>query len=409
VKTLKAEDLISRARIKFLLGDKKQDKTKSWPFLGTLALGLRVREGAGVGCKTMATDGRNLFYNQEFVESMTDEERLGVLAHEIGHVIYSHVLEWRRPSTKEFPEIFTMAQEYVVNDMVVNMFGLTLPGKPYYDKAYSGMYTEQVYRKLIKKLKPQKSKSFAAELGERMVDQHGLGAPGQGEEGKEGEEGSGVGSIWASDKEIEQLAKEIRLKVAQAANTARMKGSLPGGLEALIGEVLEPQVPWMQLLGQFITSITRDDFSWKTPNRRHLHQGVVLPSLHSEKIELAVAIDTSGSISKSDLADFMAELKGIMAACPSYTLHLFACDCDIHNYQELTPWDEIDIAGLLRGGGGTSFEPVLRKIEEEELQIAALIYLTDGYGDFGEEPPYPVLWCIKGGFTGVPYGHEVHL
>lgn len=401
---LNAEKRIIRSKIKFLLGD-KQDKAKSWPFLGTLALGLRVKEDS-TGCPTMGTDGRNLFYNRGFVESITEDELLGVLAHEIGHMLYQHVLEWRRPSTKEFPEIFTMAQEYVVNDMVINMFGLKLPGQPFYDQAYSGMYTEQVYLKLLKKLKPKKSQSFVNILKKGMVDQHGLGAP-QNEQGTKKEDQNSA--TWGSKEELEKLAKEIRIRVAQAAQVVRMKGNLPGGIEALIGEVLEPQMPWAQLLGQFITLITRDDFSWKMPNRRHLHRGIVLPSLRSEKIELAVAIDTSGSISKFDLADFMAELKGIMAACPSYTLHLFACGCDIHNYQELTSWDEIDIVGLLRGGGGTSFEPVLRKIEEEELQITALIYLTDGYGDFGEEPPYPVLWCIKDGFTGVPYGQEVHL
>lgn len=395
---MKAKERITIARVQLLLNH---------PFLGTLALYLRVVDGSSTGCPTMGTDGRNLYYNEEFVEKLTNLELLGVIAHEIGHIIYQHVLEWRRASTKEFPILFTMAEEYVVNEMVVRMFRLTLPGEPFLDSDYYDMYTEQVYQELLKKFKPQKlsMEELTNMLKKGMVDEHGLGQPcgGKDADGKERK------TLSELKKEHDQLAKDLKLQIARAANAAKMKGKLPAGLERLIDEVLEPKIPWRVVLAEYLSGISRDDYSWKVPNRRHVHRGVVLPSLKSESIEIAVAIDTSGSINKDDLTAFWSEVVGIMNAFQSYTLHLMGCDSDVHSYQVVRPWDEVDLNALLKGGGGTALPPVFQKLEDESITPRVLVYLTDGHSDYGEEPPYPVLHVIRGGFTGAPYGREVRM
>lgn len=424
---LSAKDLITKTRIQLLLGkDYKSlnEKQKYWPFLGTLAINLQIKDGTSIGCKTWGTDGRFLYYNPEFTESLSPEERLGVMAHELGHLIYQHVLEWRRPSTKEFPEIFTMAQEFVVNDMVVNMFGLRLPGKPfdvktiergstekgyYYDPAFSGMYTEQVYYELLKRLKPQK---LSFEVAEGMVDQHGLGAPGEGQQGEgqpDGEQGRDA-SGWGSEQDIEKLSKEIKLKVAQAATTARMRGILPAGMECILGELLEPKIPWRQVLAEFLCGTAHDDYSWKVPNRRHLYRGVVLPALRSESIEIALIFDTSGSISTEDLTEAYSEARGIMNAFGSYTLHLMGCDAAVQSYQIAGPHDEPDLKELFKGRGGTSFAPPIQKLQKENVNPRAVVYFTaDACGDFPEEPDFPVLWVVKEGAMEVPFGRTVRL
>lgn len=395
---MEVKERIVTARVNLLLNH---------PFLGTLALYLRVVDGSSTGCPTMGTDGRRLYYNKEFVEKLTDAELCGVVAHEIGHIIYQHVLEWRRASTNEFPEIFTMAQEYVVNEMVVNMFRLKLPGTPFLDSDYFGMYTEQVYEELLKKLKPRKmsKEELADMLKKGMVDEHGLGQPegGKGADGKKRTTGAGL------EKELDQLARDIKIQIGQAANVARTRGKLPGGLERLIGDILEPKISWREALAEYLSGMARDDYSWKVPNRRHIYRGVVLPSLRSESIEIAVAIDTSGSINKDDLTAFWIEVVGIMNAFQSYTLHLMGCDSAVHSYQVVEPWDEVDLDALLKGGGGTALSPVFQKLEDEGIVPRVLVYLTDGYSDYGEEPQYPVLHVIRGRFTGAPYGREVHM
>jgi predicted metal-dependent peptidase len=389
---MNAEQRISRARIQLL-----------WinPFLGTLALYLKVRKDPGLVCMnghpTMGTDGKTLAYNPKFVDSLPfkettnagvdDGKLIGVVAHEIMHCVYQHVLEWRGTNGR-VEELWTMAMEYVVNEAVTEMFRLPLPGQPFLDKKYYGMYTEQVYAELLKTHKVINIKSLQDLLKKGMIDKH---IPG------------------LTAKEKEGLVKDLKLNIARAASVAKMRGKLPSGLERIIGDILEPKIPWRQVLAEFIVSMGRDDYSWRQPNKRHLHRGIILPSLHSETVEIAVAIDTSGSIGQKELTEFWSEIKGIMGAFPSYKIYLMACDADIHSYQVLEPWDDVDVEGLTKGGGGTDFRPVFKKVEEEDIRPQALVYLTDTYGAFPDEPPpYPVLWVVTG--TGeVPWGRVCEL
>ena len=64
---------LSRARIQLLLNQ---------PFFGALTLRLKLEEGPVL---TMATDGRRIIYNAEFVAKLKPAELEGVLAHEVMH------------------------------------------------------------------------------------------------------------------------------------------------------------------------------------------------------------------------------------------------------------------------------------------------------------------------------------
>ena len=60
------------------------------PFFGTLLFRLK-----GVECRsipTMATDGVSLYYNPEFVDTLTTATLAGVLAHEVLHPALQHHL-----------------------------------------------------------------------------------------------------------------------------------------------------------------------------------------------------------------------------------------------------------------------------------------------------------------------------
>ena len=63
-----------------------------------------------------------------------------------------------------------------------------------------------------------------------------------------------------------------------------------------------------------------------------------------------------------------------------------------------------------KGRGGTDFAPVWKYIEEKGLMPKACIYLTDLYPcDWGEKPPYPVLWISTTSVTDVPFGHVTQI
>ena len=53
------------------------------PFFGTLLFRLGARARSSIA--TMATDGVSLYFNPEFVETLSSAELIGTLAHEVMH------------------------------------------------------------------------------------------------------------------------------------------------------------------------------------------------------------------------------------------------------------------------------------------------------------------------------------
>ena len=59
------------------------------PFFGTLCLRLKPIETEDI--PTAGTDGKRLLYNPKFFLNMSDQQRVGLLAHEVMPVSYTHL------------------------------------------------------------------------------------------------------------------------------------------------------------------------------------------------------------------------------------------------------------------------------------------------------------------------------
>ena len=157
-----------------------------------------------------------------------------------------------------------------------------------------------------------------------------------------------------------------------------------------------------------MTSAARDDYSWKQPSRRE--SAALMPRLSSQSVDVIVALDTSGSVREEELRAFLAEidaLKGQVRA--AITLH--ACDerLDAQGPWHFAAWEPVRLPESLHGGGGTDFRPLFEWVEQEHLRPDLLLYFTDAQGRFPpSEPPYPVVWLVKGK-AGVPFGARVQL
>jgi len=77
-----SEERMIKARAKLMKGNVG---------MATMLLKLTLIEN-NERCQTMATDGVNIYWNDEFVKSITDEEIQTVLVHEASHVIWEHPL-----------------------------------------------------------------------------------------------------------------------------------------------------------------------------------------------------------------------------------------------------------------------------------------------------------------------------
>jgi predicted metal-dependent peptidase len=216
-----------------------------------------------------------------------------------------------------------------------------------------------------------------------------------------------------SDSDATEQEAEWKMAVAQAAQLARAAGKLPGFMEEILKDDLAPKAPWQQLLRQYMNSYAKDDYTWQKPNRRHVANGLYLPSIRSETVgTIALFFDTSGSIDSVMLAQFVAEVNSILEDIKPERLLLIQVDTQVNEVQDLS-YDDLPFEFTAKGRGGTYFQPAFDWIEEQEIEPVCAVYLTDmAPGDVPRDPGYPVLWVDFAAYDwlpDMPFGERIYI
>lgn len=126
----------------------------------------------------------------------------------------------------------------------------------------------------------------------------------------------------------------------------------------------------------------------------------IMPGMRNDDmIDVAVAVDMSGSIGEAQGRDFLSEVKGIMESFDQYRIHVFCFDTAVYNPQQFDSENLEDIADYeLAGGGGTDFDAIFNYLKEEQIEPRRLVVFTDGYpwGSWGDENYCDTVWIIHG-------------
>ena len=395
-----AMDKIRKARVSLLLDS---------PFFGSLSMYLQPKPMPdGVFMKTMAVDFKgNLFYGEEFVNSLSPDEMRFVLGHEVLHLVLGHLTRKGGRTHQRWQ----IACDFAVNPITMNAKIGKAPADMLYEPDWVDKSSEEIYRLLPKEPEGGGTGEQGNGEGDDNIGDSGKGVDtlprgGWDEHIHAGEDKGGKGAN-VPEQELKEIEANWKARVSQATASARMQGKLPGGLEELIDELLQPKIDWRTLLWQFVIQCARDDYRWYPPNRRHVHNGIYLPTLKSESFELAVAVDSSSSVSDKELKQFLSEVQAILDLHASCTLHMYVCDARVQSYHEYQTGDmiELDVKGRL----GTDFRPVYNDIDDKGLEISSLIYLTDGKGTYPQSPPiFPTLWVLCQNYE-VPFGESVRI
>ena len=361
-------------------------------FFGNLATRLTL-VNADDWCPTAAVDGRRLYYNSRFVQTKTIPELQFLLAHEILHVIYDHL---GRRGDRD-PQLANCAQDYVVNDDLVQ-YNIGDMIKPcLWDPKYRGMSWEEVYDKLYDEV----DKVTLEQLVNQMIDEH-LDGEGEGsnsgEGNDDGKDGKGKKPVL-SDSEREQIKQEIKEAMLTAAQTSGA-GNLPAGVKRLIDTMTDPKLNWRELIAQEIEACFKNDYSFTRPNKRGAHIDAILPGMiPGQKIDVVVMSDCSGSMTDEMLRDQHAEVKGIMQSFEDFELHVATFDTKVYNFQTFTPdnIDELDDYQY-NGGGGTEFMCVWDYLKDKDIVPKKLIMFTDGYpyGSWGDPNYCDTIFVVQG-------------
>lgn len=379
---------------------------------------------------TACTQGTKILWNPKWFDSLKDEEIPTVLCEEVGHCLFGHI--WRSPPNCDHTT-WNIACDCAVRNMMAE-FGELLkskglaepfpfpeaqPGTFYFPhKPYAGMCEEKVYSLLAQQGSPQSSQS----------NKKGSGQGKGGKSGSQGQPGSGNGNSGAgqqpngppppfaefetsknaSSAAEQKQANNWKNVLIQSVHMSKGRGDCPPGIQRMVNELLNPAVPWQEVLRNLLREMANDDWDWMKPEIALSDAtGFILPSLNSEKVGAVVfAIDTSGSIDQHLLAAFKCEEQYCLDDMKPAKLREICCDAAIHSDREFRQGDQV--AADAPGGGGTDFRPVFNKLAQDTEPPKCVVYLTDLGGTFpSEEPPYPVIWIVYNSDKKAPFGETV--
>lgn len=394
-----ALDAFERARVQLVL-----NPTAQGAFFATLA--LRLRMVATDSVRTAATDGETLWYSPKFISELSPDEAIGVMCHEVLHCALRHQL--RRDG--RHPRVWNVAADLAINCIVVDsQFKLPgdccFPSKGPFKNYPKGLSSEEYFELLEKDIEESGKGMPSPEEGEGSQGQGNGQGQGQGEglpaavAAQIAEIGRSTGAVVdsphqsAAEKAAAEQSWQIALKAA--AKAAQSRGNMPSGLAAFVEAATSQKVDWRNVLRRFIVETARHDYTWQRPNRRFVSAGLYLPSLRSEQLQpIAVAVDTSGSITEEMAKAFLAEITSICELEP-VRLSVFFHTTDVYAKLEWTAAEgPLNLPELQTGG--TSHIPVFAEIAALDEPPACVVCLTDLYTEFPADPCLPVMWATTG-------------
>jgi len=354
------------------------------PFFGSICLSVVVKPEDDI--PTMCTDGKTILWSPDFVDTMDQEETVGVMAHEVLHIVFKHSL--RRGSRD--PELWNIACDFAINQILVDS-EFTLPEGALIDPQYKDLTAEAIYDRLPQDAKEKYGNAVIGEVKDAKKD-----------------DGNDM-----SQAEVKQMEADIDAKIMMAATGAKTVGKLPASIKALIDEMERSQVDWRDVMRRFIGGDQPDDYSFRKPQKKMYHMtGIISPSI--EKIgagDVVIGIDTSLSVCKRELSFFLGEINAISEDLKPRSITVITCDARVQTVTRYEQGEEIQMIEI-GGRGGTLVKPVFDYIEEHQSPVDNMVYLSDlEIFDYPEHPPhYPTLWVSSSMRSDpAPWGDTTYL
>ncbi len=390
-----------------------------YPWFGGTLAQLAFEETDEI--RTIGSDGRTVFYNPDYLMSLSGQDRIFTLAHELCHIAFGHI---RRGAGKD-KEIWKAATDAVINQWL-KRDGLQIPpGGIDYPEAI-GYDAESYYEILLQE-------KLQIELVEgQMQRPEGSGGRGdrsqrQDDPGAEEDEHS----LWedaAGQEEEEEREREEELlqELEKIREMTELSPDSDGQREqeededqeeelGLISETVSqsgnseradlrtveeigsagPIIDWRLLLRDTINYGVDWSFTHAT-----LEDGIVRPALEERPMpETEIVLDTSWSVDEDLLRNFLRECKNILKMSK---LKAGCFDTVFYGFHDIRTEDDIENMPF-EGGGGTDFDVATGAFT---LRVDNRIIFTDGEAPMPKEP-LNAIWMVYGGEKIEPPGGTV--
>lgn len=377
---------------------------------------------------TAMTNGKDCWFNPDFIFGFPNGDKAAafVMVHEWLHKAGMHFSTYKSLH-KINPMVSNMATDQWINNRIVLADPKNLLTEMPVDKdgnirgLLDPKYQDWVVKRIFYDILKQQ---------EEEEDGHGDG-DGDGDSEAEGEgksKGTGGGGSpsfddhdWDGAEELskdekKELKRDITDAIRNNLHAANRIGS--GGLSDALGlnELVTPKVDWRVQLRQFLNSTCRkkERSSWRRPNRRYLHQDIIMPTLEGQSIKCMVqARDASCSMHYANrLEQATSEMVSIANMLDIDQIHVIDWD-GTAEYRGVFSSAELKNAPPIKnvvGGGGTDPRCVADCLKENDIRPDCMVMLTDGEINNWGNWTMPVLWAITNDVNiTAPVGKSINI
>ena len=356
------------------------------PFFAGLSRRIDKRKTTDIPTAGVMVDKKSaqfvLMYNPDYMEKLSDTQKLGVLKHEFYHLVFEHV-------TGRKPEGGLTKQDNMCMDLAINSHligelpdGACIPGVKPFEWA-----------------EPGKSYEWYKANWQPMDNEDGEGEGGQGAPSDSFDDHSGWDEVENTENEIaKERLKEAIKKAAEEASQAGSWGSVPAGCRKDILDRLKVHINWEKALRYFVKTSQRAE---KRSTVRRINKR--FPYIHPGKkikrhAKFAVSIDQSGSVDDEMLVKFFSALDKL-AKLATFTVVPFDTEvCEEHVFE----WKKGKRYKAERVRyGGTDFDAPTKWVNEREFD--GHIVLTDMMAPKPVASKCKRLWVTTGQYAERPY------
>lgn len=365
-----AETVLKKAKVRLAIDH---------PFFSTMLMksGAKLDDSIPTAC----VDARgNVRIGTALAANSTVAEIVFCLAHEISHSAFLHFSRRKYRDAKQW----NIAGDKVIND-ILKEAGFTLYDWVVYQQGASQHTAEDLYQE------PPEGGGG----GNQYQPGHGLDDMDDSEDMDD-----------ATQREVEE---QWRVTVAQARNTAKAQGKMPGALEGIVDKIVSPITPWHKLLERFMTSLVKGDYSWRRPNKRMIGSGLYFPShnLLPQMGTVVIQSDESGSIGDKEREHFAGHINKILETCRPEKIIVLHTDTHVHKHVDEYELQDLPIQFKTYCCGGTDMTAGIKWCAENGVEPEVFITLTDGYTPWPDKAPqYPLIWLITTDVTA-PVGETI--
>jgi predicted metal-dependent peptidase len=335
-----------------------------------------------------------LLYNAEFVLGIRLDELVGVLLHEVHHLLFNHLAA----DPKDFPDRWarTVAEEVTVNEFIAE----PLPGDPVLLRDFPtlppGESTAERYRRLRKV--PRRARAEIA-----TTDDHGAWGDAPGDQQAPGAlKGAVAQAVEDAVVEAGGLPEDLPDELKEAVRS--LAGSVAGDAAEAVRRGRRGTVDWRAVLRRHVGRVLEVRPVYNRPPRRFPEMLGILPGRgrQASRPKVLAVIDTSASITPALLTAIDGELARLAR---HHEVTVAECDVRVQAVYRYRPLQQA------HGRGGTDLRPPLQPAFLRQHRPDVVVYLTDGHGPAPDRPPRtPVIWCLTpGGTPPVSWGRRVQM